>query len=238
MKPASRTLIFSILMTSSLMLFQACHVAYIPSMENVPLLQKKFEVQANLTPANFQAAFAPAEHVGLMLNAQSSGNKWTEDNDIDYEAKRQFIEGGAGYWKKTEDNKYFEVYGGAGYGKLHFFDDWLSQDRDYEATMVRTFLQPAIGISNDYIDVAFSARLLQLKFINPEVKNFTQDDLESLELWDLDKNPYYFIEPAITFRAGYKYLKAHFQYLYSYKVNDTPINRYNQNFFMGISLRF
>ncbi|MCX6272058.1 MAG: hypothetical protein NTU44_12725 [Bacteroidetes bacterium] len=227
-----------ILFIISVLLFQSCKVAYIPSMENVPILQKKGDIEANLTPANFQGAFSPIDHLGLMINGQSSLNTETSDGNTNYKARRQFVEGAIGYYTMVEPDKTFEIFGGAGYGSLSFHDNIVYSDQKYSASMLRTFVQPSISFLNENIEFAFSVRFLQLKFTDIQTNNYDDAELQDDRLYQLDRQPFYFAEPAFTLRAGWKHVKAQFQYLYSCKVNTQPINYYPMNFFIGLSLRF
>ncbi len=227
-----------LILISLVIITTSCNVVYIPSMQNVPLIKKKGEFQANITPANFEASYSPVEHMGVMVNAQLSGNQWTEGDSYEYSTKRQFAEAGIGYNKQFDEDKVFEVYGGAGMGTLDLHDDFDFDEQTFTATMNRKFIQPSVGFYNDYVDVAFSTRILQLKFTNVKTKNYSEDELKNLDLFDLNNNPYYFVEPAVTIRAGYKFIKVQFQYLYSIKLNPEPINRYEQYLFLGLSLRF
>ena len=225
---------------SALLLLCSCNVAYIPSMHQVPLLQKKGDVQINVTPANFQAAAAITDIIGLMCNGQISGSSWTNnDNGYNsYSAKRRFFEVGAGYFKKQEENKTFEIYGGATYGSIDFRNSYAYPGQKFSANATKVFIQPAFGIVTDYVEVAIAVKCLKLSFFNVSTTNYGQVDLENDKLYNLDKNPFLFVEPSITLRVGYKFLKAQFQLLRSYKLNNDDINYQPGNFFIGLSARF
>jgi hypothetical protein len=81
-------------------------VGYIPLTQNVPLLQKQYEVQGFVT-AGFnhmeeQVAFSPLKHIGVIGNFYQRFDKI--QNSYDFEA-------GIGYYKLLKNNLEFEIYG-------------------------------------------------------------------------------------------------------------------------------
>lgn len=225
---------------TGILLLSSCKVAYIPSMHNVPLLKEEGDITVHVTPTNFQGAYAVTGNIGLMLNGQFGGSSWNEGSGaVAYNSKRKFIEGAFGYYLFDAEKKSFEIFGGAGTGSLSFENDFdFSDPQKYHAKASKFFIQPSVGISKDYFDVAVAVKFVNLNFYNVEIDEYTEDELKFNKLYQLDKNPFVFIEPSITVRGGGKHFKAHLQYLYSAKVIGNDINYMSKYLFLGISLYF
>jgi len=146
----------------------------------------------------------------------------------DAPSKRNIIEIGAGYFNSAKDNDFnFEVYGGAGIGEIEFKprEDY-TQDYFY-AKNARLFIQPALGFSKKIFDFAFSIRFSHLNYFDSVTSNYQYDPNASLQennLKILENSNYTFVEPAITFRIGWKYVKFHTQMVVPYQIGGRNIN--------------
>ncbi len=218
--------------------FTACKVSYIPSMHNVPSLKQKNDVQLSASLSNFQGAYAVTDNVGLILDAQISGFGKSSGTDVTYTKRRQFIEGGAGYFKQMDDNNIFQCFGGAGYGIVSFDNVYSSYTEHYKASATKIFIQPSFGYSDKNFDVAFAVKAMSMKFFGVDTTNYSVYSLKSDDLYNIDKHPYIFLEPSLTARAGSENAKVFLQLLYSNKMNAEPIRYYSLNFYLGISFRF
>ena len=215
---------------------QSCNIMYTPNMQNVPLLTEKNEVRATLGPFDYQAAYAVTNNIGVMLNGQyhtrnTNSYDYTNESNSLNNSKSTLIEGGIGFIGKLSENSVFEVYGGYGMGKNSTFDKYtdyttgsLVREESFTAKTNRFFLQPSIGFTNEYFDIAFSSRLMVLNFSNIDTLNYTSLMLVDQDLLNIDKEPFVFIEPAVTMRVGYKWVKFQAQMMYSFKYNATPLN--------------
>lgn len=165
-----------------------CAPVYLPNVVNTPMLSDKGELQAaiytGVSGFDPQFAYAITDHLGVMLNA-SFANLSKDNNDN--LKKYQFIETGVGYYTKIKESGRFETFGGLGYANLNL----LNSNNIYS---YRFFIQPSIGAVSDFFDGSFSTRfvLLSISKDNFNYKNF-------------------FIEPVITAKVGYKFIKAVFQ---------------------------
>ncbi|MCF8298748.1 MAG: hypothetical protein K9J13_14465 [Saprospiraceae bacterium] len=209
----------------------SCNVMYMPNMENVPLMQEKGDMKFNLSTTNAQASYAITDKLAVMANGYKRTNSWHNAGDLDslnweYKSDRFLVEGGLGYYKQLSEDVIFEVYGGGGFGQIAFdnFDLDFDLDRKFSANMTRYFVQPNIGYKNDYVEFAFSSRLTALKFSGITTQDYTIQELKNDDLFQLDVPTYFFFEPAFTIRLGYKWVKLHFQTLYSTKLNIDPLN--------------
>lgn len=230
-----------LLISLPVILLSSCNVAYIPSMHNVPLLKKEGNIVVHLTPANVQGAYAVTNNIGLMVNGQWGGTKWEESNSGAefYTSKRRFAEAGIGYYSFREDNKSFEVFGGGGIGSISFNYNMDNVDPSkYSAMARKLFIQPSVGISKENFDIAFAVKAVNLQFYDVSILNYTETELKYKKLYQLDAKPFLFVEPSFTARAGFKNVKAHFQYLYSSKLSGGDINYLGYYIFLGLSLSF
>lgn len=202
---------------------------YTPNAQNVPLIDEKaegggsFSFQKGLYSRglNLQTAFSPLNHLGFMLNyhflsAKYSyeGSWWSSLYSDEGEVKRNFFEVGMGYYTKVQEKSVFEVYGGVGWGSAKF-ENYGTYYYNYnrirgKVTDNRYFLQPAFGwIFNEHLELAISNRFCLLYY-----KDLTVDggiEIELDELLNVNDNPLFLIEPAVTFRVGGENIKFQYQ---------------------------
>jgi len=184
--------LFFLLFVSVILILNSCAPAYVPNVINAPLLTNKGEIQVALHAGTSgfdpQAAYAITNHFGIMANASFMDQ--TSDSTDSYH-KHGFIEFGAGYFTNFARRFKFEVFGGAGFGKIAAYyenEDW---DSFSQADVTRYFLQPSLGITSKVIDFGVSTRLALV--------NMKQAESSITELM---------IEPALTLKVGWDHLKA------------------------------
>jgi hypothetical protein len=200
----------------------SCAPAYIPNVINTPLLSNKGEFQAAVYTGTSgfdpQLAYAVSDHVGLMLNGSFASR--TNDSTDDYH-KHQFVEIGTGYYTKIGTEGRFETFGGFGYGKVKVNDDndlWLAHS---DVNSIRLFIQPAFGLTSDFFDGSAAMRFVFLDLYQGSVKGSD-----------------FFIEPVVTCKLGFKYVKAVFQTGFSLRTFSSSSNYFNyQPFIISIGLQ-
>jgi hypothetical protein len=187
-----------------------CRIAYVPNMHNVPLFQEEKEFRGTITPSNFQVAYAPLRHLGIIANGQYYTFKEGR-NDNEYRTVLTLLEGGAGAYFPVENTNtlVLEAYGGGGIGGVTIRNLNYSS-ANYRANTIRFFLQPAIGYTHEIVDVAFSTRLNFLLFSSVDTVKFNEAGISSYEVPETGSS-YAFIEPAFTLRLGYRYVKLSMQ---------------------------
>lgn len=219
-----------------LILLQACvPMYYAPNAHNVPLLKEKHELRINagLTAVEdasgpeIQAAYAITDHLGLMIQgAYLKGGNY----DTSWEGEGKIAEIGMGYFKSLGNNMVAEVYGGAGFATI--------TNQRYEAFDLRfakPFIQPTFGFNSKYFEFAFSPKIALVHYKEP---------LILAEEYVIDANgignyittkqqqTFFAVEPAITIRAGWKFIKLQGQPGWSFQ--DIPYSR-KVSFNMGLS---
>ncbi len=192
-------------------LLQTGCVVYVPNVINTPLLSEKGEIQANLNfgSSGFdpQISGAVSDHVGLMLNGSFKNSSW---NNSIYFNKHNFVEAGAGYFKKFEKYGVMEVYGGAGIGNIKSYYQDIWSDSAVSVKSRRFFIQPAMGVKTDYFEGSFASRFVLL---NLDIDSETRTN--------------FFIEPAVTLKGGSKNIKAVFQLGYSFPLGAVTDKLYD-----------
>lgn len=168
-----------------------CSAVYHPNMVYTPLLSNKKELKIGASLNNAQCAYALTNHIGIM----AKGNYIKQTDSYNLKVGHYLFEGGAGYFK-TFDNWVIEAYGGYGIGQSltrlsrqntgSYVGNYLGVD------LQRAFIQSSVGYTSPYVDVAFSTRVSRV-FINEQFSTRT------------DKG--FFIEPTLTTKVGYKYVK-------------------------------
>lgn len=200
----------------------SCAPAYIPNTVNAPLLSNKGEVQASiyagLSGYDPQVAYAVTDHIGVMFNG-SFANQSSDTTDNYH--RHVFGEFGAGYYTKFGDKWRFEVYGGAGLGKIQANYEnglWLSRS---DVNNFRAFLQPGIGFTTEVGGFSFNPRLVGV----------------SLYQNGGTRTVGYFMEPTVTGKVGYKFIKAVGQIGFSVPVGEELLFEYNP-FIFSVGLQF
>jgi hypothetical protein len=206
---------------AALLIFVSCAPAYVPNVINSPMFSNKGEIQASghggIAGFDPQVSYAITDHLGVMVNGSFADR--TSDSTDNYN-KHRFIEAGAGYYQKIGSIGRFEAYGGGGFGKLKAYQNvgfWISSA---DVNCMRFFVQPAIGLSTDVFDGSIATRLVAL--------NLKQDTLSNTGL---------LLEPVITAKVGYRYVKAVFQFGISLPLNSEQIDFTYQPFLFSIGLQ-
>lgn len=188
---------------------------YVSNTVNAPLLKEKGEVQLTATSSDLQAAVAVGRHVGIMANGfyknYTAGNNYQHDGLLG--------EAGIGYFTPLSDNFVFETYAGAGAGRVHKQEEFTGPaDNTYlasfDAKASRFFIQPDFGYKSRFFDVVMSSRFSFVKYHEFTQSRYPQKELEEdyLENNRITGPLFMFVEPALTLRAGYKFIKVQFQY--------------------------
>jgi len=200
---------------------------YVPNSQNVPMMEEKGDIKANVGAKDLQVAYAVTDHVGVMVNGYYNKNDWAVTSgtlENKYYSTRSLIEGGAGYYTAFGDIGRFEVYGGAGYGSVRHDYDLVddgntTESNSYKANITRFFMQPAVGIQKESVGLAFSTRFAGVTFSNADSSGYDPTELLDEGLTDLENNLFLFLEPAVTFRVGFKYVQAEFQPYYNLQLS-------------------
>lgn len=204
-----------------LWLLIACAPAYVPNTVHTPMLSQKNEFHASvhggLSGFDPQLAFAPAENIGVMVNGSFADN--TTDTTDNYH-KHTFVEAGVGYFTPVGTKGRFELYGGYGAGVLEaMYENKLWSDQE-KINSNRVFLQPAFGMTSNYFDASLASRLAYVKLYSRG-----------------ESAAGVFVEPVLTTKFGYKFLKGIAQIGLSMPLNKAQVDFDYQPFMFSLGLQ-
>ena len=231
-----RTLLLIILPVMMLSV-SGCKLMYVPNAHNVPQFKEEGDVKAHLGFRNFQLAYAFEEKMALIVNGyyrdRTFSNTDTLSNiETKFNTKNTLIEAGTGFYETfgEDTSGTLSLYGGIGSGKTTHNEKELIignspfEFRQYSANINRYFIQGAIGKAIDRLNIAFSLRLNALNFNSVDTVDYTVDELRADQLLNLEKQTFYFVEPAFTMRGGNDWVKGHGQVIYSNNLTDKELN--------------
>jgi len=209
-------------------LLQACNTAYVPNTVNVPLMRNANEARIYADPKiNVQASYAITNEIGVMASAHIVTERTNDSNAaVIQRGSGSQYEAGIGYQKMlmqnviTSGDLVGEVYVGGGFGSLRF--DNVADNKSYEVSATKIFLQPSLGFSHQYIEVAFTPRVVALMYGEPTTQ-YTDAELDIKELPNRSMPMHWFIEPAITVRGGIQEVKLQFQIGQSFQLSSTAL---------------
>lgn len=206
-----------------------CKTVYVPTAVNAPLLTQKGQVRASLSDHNAQVAYAVSDSIGVLANGFWQSSTSDQKDGAGEEGRGYQLELGAGHFRSIGDLLLLEAYGGLGYGAVEH-DNWETVNGtrnhyQFSASALKAFAQPSLGVTGDYFDAAISTRVVVLKPIEIYAENYPEERLRQDQLFGLDQHTWGFVEPAVTLRGGYKWIKLFVQYGYSLKLNQAPLKR-------------
>lgn len=171
-----------------------CAPIYNPNAVNSPQFTQKNDAHlqgsVGISGYDIQAAYSPLNKLGIMANIstfENSNNYWS-----------RFYEGGAGYYQTFDENGRLECYGGFGNGQTTLNNNIIGGT--INASYNRFFIQPGIGVKQDFIETSFCTRIAYV-----DVYQLRSNDP------NLIPTGAFFVEPVLTGKFGYKYVKAFMQ---------------------------
>jgi hypothetical protein len=205
-----------------MVLFAAsCAPAYIPNVANTPLLTGKNDLNLAIYTgtAGFdaQGSFAINDNIGFMVNGSWADR--TNDSTENYH-KHAFFEAAPGYFTRFGNSGVVEIYGGYGYGWVDSYYDVGFFTNYADAIMNRFFIQPGVGVVTDIFDGSFSSRVVMI--------TISQDQVSETG---------YFLEPVLTGKLGYKYVKFVAQLGLSVPFNSEKITFEYQPFMISLGMQ-
>lgn len=223
---------------AGLLFFNSCTTQmYVSNAVNAPLLKEKGEVQVSLTQNDLQAAVAVAKNVGIMANGYYEN--YTASNN--YQHDGILGEAAIGYFTPMTSNFVFETFVGGGAGRVHKQEQFTdANDNTYMASFnanaAKLFVQPDIGYKSKYFDAVISSRFSFVKYNSFSQSNYSQAELREdyLDGNNLTNPLFMFAEPAVTLRAGYKFIKFQFQYGLTVNMTANQIKHANNFSSLGI----
>lgn len=240
------------------------HYYYSQNTQQVPLFKEKNEAQllGNLSVGdatsaqNIQTAYSITDKFAVMgswMNFKNS--KETKINGVSLASwNGQYYDAAFGYFKDFKKYGVFEIYGGLGTASQHHSYSEEVLDTTYSffvfqnSTVVnrgtadihfnKFYIQSQYGLSYNNFDLALSVRLSNIYYStvhNQITKGYIAfNDVESLR----HNRNYFLVEPGITIRFGWKYVKMQIQYSYSglLSSHNLSIDNYYVSFGLNIAI--
>ncbi len=212
------SLLFLFGLSISVLLSSCKHTYYIPNTHNVPMFKEKNELRASISNGeaehiktlDFQGAYSITNHIALMGSyMEARGGNYSAGNG----GKGTYSDLALGYYRTVGENGVLEAF--AGYGISHQQHRYNSKSPHVHnvssMSYMKYFIQPSIGITTKYIDLAFSPRFSQVSFYNFSTNlESSHDEYPYLDTLSRNRTSYLF-EPAITIRGGWQYIKLQLQ---------------------------
>ncbi|MCP3140546.1 hypothetical protein [Pyxidicoccus xibeiensis] len=211
---------------------------YKSSQVSAPLLREQGELKGSISPSNVQVAWSPRAGVGLLANGYYES----------YEEGRRDANGllaelGGGLHGSFLENGVWEAYGGVGYGQSTASDQrdaggGAFRDVGFTARGLRAFVQPNLGYVTPYFEVGGSLRLSAVKYVSLDVEGYTEPERarEFLVADEVTDPVWLFAEPAVTVKAGYKWVKGFVQHTWTRKLGGDALPHEEDTTVVGLSV--
>ena len=241
--------IFPILITVSV-LCSCTHHYYIQNAQNVPLFKEKNELNGTLAvgggdeinKVDAQGAYSIADNIGLMgsfMYAEDESSDESSDGGYGFFGDASF-----GYFYPLNNYFVFETYAGFGFASQHHTYSNSGENTELstaDLTFIKYFIQPSIGLTTNYFDIALSFRLSNLNFTDVGYYPYSGDPSQSYdfsELYYIKRNrDYYLLEPAATLRLGYKSFKFQLQIAHSIFLSKPDFSIADLSMTLGVNIQ-
>jgi hypothetical protein len=216
------------------------HYYYAPSANNVPLFKEKNEarIQAQLSSGNnysgfdIQSAYAISNHTAVQLNIFHA----SEDDDEYGSGNGTYAEIAGGYYKPSRNKHWvFETYAGIGTGTVTniYANGSSGFDQQAKTAVTKLFVQPSFGFTSNHFAMAVSSKFSGVKTgIRSSSLTKDYDEFEYEQLNAIKGKSFFFWEPSLMMRGGFKHVQFLLQYTYSTCGNSLPAD--NANISLGI----
>lgn len=205
---------------------------YSPNMAPVPLLREQGQIHGTVGTDNVQLAYAPIEGLTVFANGFHSASSVTVNDNSTWTRSGWMVEAGAGpHGELLNPNLRWEVLMGAGGGGADGRDT-DSSPSSYSATGLRAFLQPNLGFVTPWFEVAGSFRLSGLKLQEASTTGTEFDPAAVVA------PVHFFAEPAVTVKAGYKWVKLFLQRGWSFQLTGGAVPAKGDFITLGLSFDF
>ncbi|HZV70884.1 MAG TPA: hypothetical protein VFG10_15115 [Saprospiraceae bacterium] len=223
----SKHLIQFIIGIFSIALLSCSPKYYIPTAQNIPLIDEKGKTNLTIAVGGNQFEFLGAYGLEDALALQVNGGVVVPpDEDNGNGGSGKFIEAGLGYYSNINDEFLFDAYGLLAFGTMenHFpttVPDNPGTTGKISANLVRFSIQPSLNFHKKNFSISGSTRFMTLNY--SDIKGSLIFDNADQVNYLKDQDLFFLLEPALTFKAGSEKIKFQFQLV-------TSINLTNDNF--------
>jgi hypothetical protein len=219
------------------------HYYYAPSANNVPLFKQKKEarIQAQSSDGNeysgfdIQTAYALSNHAAMQLNIfHASGN------DGEYgSGSGLYVEAAGGYYMPSYNKHWiFETYAGLGLGGVKNKYGTYGDLEESKTSVTKFFIQPSYGFTSNHFDMALSSKFsLVTTGVNHSTLTKANNEFYYTQVNSLKGKSFFFWEPGVIIKAGFKNIKFITQVTYSVNSHTIQIVD-NTNVSFGVVIPF
>lgn len=255
---------FTISLLFTFFLLQSCTLfrfAYMPSIQNVPALQKKNDSRltavignpmlGNETSYSIQSAYAVSDHFAITgaLNGTANNSdelSTTNQNGVvtttTIKYRRPNFEIGAGWIQALSKDKkvIIETYVGYSKGKNKISDfKNFSLSRFHNSSTNRFYIQPIISFHPaDFITLSGSLRYNTIDYTNIQT-DYSTTELQTYRLQQLGTKRFSFLEPCFMISAGIKsapWIRFQAQSSASYLLGNENLNFYYRESYFSFGI--
>ncbi len=197
--------------------------------------QLKINAIANIDMNTVSVAYSPKNNLGVQLGIGSFHNKSFSTDNAGRETiylneyySNPYVS--AGYYKHLSQDVLFEAYGGIGmYRYKNTAVSYLKNMKN-----INLFIQPSIAFVNKNFDAAFTVRVDYLNRTKTIITDSVLSTDDRIKYQFLDYKNYFFFQPGITLKAGFKYVKFQFQLSHSIPFSNSYKSIYGYGYRFGL----
>ncbi len=210
---------------------------YYPTEQNVLRFKEKGDISASYSVdvgpfQHFNAGYSITPNIALSssfrtFQLESQPNKKHKKLD-DYLWENELT-----LYHKLPFNFYPAINIGQGFGEINMLNG------GYDLRVNRLYIQPSIGYSNDFFDLAISSRVSKVSYSIKQLRELPcyLEFREHYKLQDVGLKDFIFLEPAVTVGVGYKSIKLRFQYLTAMEITGGRIPYIRGSMLLSLNLR-
>lgn len=211
----------------------SCQLMYMPTINQAPMLSQKGELKASATMGSYlnfeiHSAYAITDHIGIMANGNYYSNRVLNQNkNYTIEQSNYGSDIGLGYFTRFNTSGKFEIYGGAGMGRINgqATNQTTNEHESVSGNMNRFFLQPALGgvFNSLFLKDMQNEYIVALRF-------------SGVNMFDETK---YFADPCLITKTGNKKIRLVTSIGYSLQISQSKTNYWNHYpMILGFGLEF
>jgi len=226
----------------SIVLLSCSPKYYIPTTQNVPLIDEEGKTNLTLAVTGNQFEFLGAYGLMDALAIQVNGGVIVPpDEDNGNGGSGKYIEAGLGYYTNINDEFLFDAYGLLGFGTMenHFpttVPDNPGTTGKISSNLVRFSIQPSLNFHKKNFSISGSARFMALNYSDIEGSLIFNnvDQVNYLK----DKDLFFLLEPALTLKAGGEKFKVQLQLVKSFNLTNSDFEQDDVLFSLGLNFHF
>lgn len=209
---------------------------YSPNQLQTPMLREAGEFQATAGNGNVTAAVAVTDNVHLHGGAYYDQADITGPNQTRQNSQKWLAEAGLGVGGGIglEDLRW-ELLAGGGYGRSWAYTIDDPEGRAFDSRLARGYLQPNLGFVTPFFELIGSARLSGVRFLDFSASGFGNLTWGLTEE-NVSARTWLFLEPSVTVKLGYRWIKLYAQPVWTLKLNPEEVRHRPFNLYVGVSI--